>query len=174
MWIATWKSFALAVWSAIRRIVIRSAAELADDLQNWLDDRPIVARPAGLWRRSRRWVRHNRSVAAAAGGLLSCERRVGRLAISRSKNSGRPAGKRAGGAIGCDFAVLRSRYGFSRSNRNESICGQVTRGSRFPGAFASRYPGARFGRQPRADCRADQRRRREAGCGPSLPAPCGS
>lgn len=42
----------------------QSAAELADDLQNWLHDRPIVARPAGLWLRSRRWVRHNRGVAA--------------------------------------------------------------------------------------------------------------
>jgi tetratricopeptide (TPR) repeat protein len=50
----------------------QSAAGLADDLQNWLDDRPIVARPAGIWLRSRRWVRHNRGLAAmlAACGVL--------------------------------------------------------------------------------------------------------
>ena len=42
----------------------QSAASLADDLQNWLDDRPIAARPAGLWLQSRRWVRHNRGLAA--------------------------------------------------------------------------------------------------------------
>jgi tetratricopeptide (TPR) repeat protein len=42
----------------------QSAAELADDLQNWLDDRPIVARPASLWLHSRRWVRRNRGLAA--------------------------------------------------------------------------------------------------------------
>ena len=42
----------------------QSAASLADDLQSWLDDRPIVARPAGIWRHSRRWVRHNRRLAA--------------------------------------------------------------------------------------------------------------
>jgi tetratricopeptide (TPR) repeat protein len=56
----------------------QSAASLADDLQNWLDDRPIVARPAGAWLQSRRWVRHNRRLAAllaafcllGAGSLL--------------------------------------------------------------------------------------------------------
>jgi tetratricopeptide (TPR) repeat protein/TolB-like protein len=42
----------------------QSAASLADDLQNWLDDRPIVARPAGVWFQARRWVRHNRRLAA--------------------------------------------------------------------------------------------------------------
>ena len=42
----------------------QSAAGLADDLQNWLDDRPIVARPPSPWLQSRRWVRHNRGLAA--------------------------------------------------------------------------------------------------------------
>jgi tetratricopeptide (TPR) repeat protein len=41
-----------------------SAAALAEDLQRWLEDRPIAARRASLWRHSRRWVRHNRWVAA--------------------------------------------------------------------------------------------------------------
>ena len=42
----------------------QSAASLADDLQNWLEDRPIVARRPGIWRQSRRWVRQNRGLAA--------------------------------------------------------------------------------------------------------------
>ena len=42
----------------------QSAADLAEDLQRWLDDRPIAARRAGWWHHSRRWVRHNRWVAA--------------------------------------------------------------------------------------------------------------
>ena len=42
----------------------QSAANLADDLQNWLDDRPIAARPSGVWLRSRRWTRRNRRLAA--------------------------------------------------------------------------------------------------------------
>ncbi|MFZ1220293.1 MAG: protein kinase [Chthoniobacterales bacterium] len=42
----------------------QSAAALADDLQRWLEDRPLAARPAGIWRQSRRWVRRNRGVAA--------------------------------------------------------------------------------------------------------------
>jgi len=42
----------------------QSAGDLARDLLNWLEDRPIIARPVGLWLRSRRWVRSNRNLAA--------------------------------------------------------------------------------------------------------------
>ncbi|HEX7517206.1 MAG TPA: protein kinase [Chthoniobacterales bacterium] len=42
----------------------RSAGSLAQDLLNWLEGRPIAARPVGPWLRSRRWVRDNRRVAA--------------------------------------------------------------------------------------------------------------
>ena len=42
----------------------RSAGSLAQDLLSWLEDRPIAARPVGLWHRSRRWVRSNRRLAA--------------------------------------------------------------------------------------------------------------
>jgi tetratricopeptide (TPR) repeat protein len=42
-----------------------SAGSVAQDLENWLADRPIAARPVGPWLRSRRWVRHNRRLAAA-------------------------------------------------------------------------------------------------------------
>jgi tetratricopeptide (TPR) repeat protein len=41
----------------------QSAASLADDLQNWLEDRPIAARRPGIWQQSRRWVRHNLGLA---------------------------------------------------------------------------------------------------------------
>jgi tetratricopeptide (TPR) repeat protein len=47
----------------------QSAAELADDLQSWLDDRPIRARRPGSWRQTRRWVRQNRLLAAALAAL---------------------------------------------------------------------------------------------------------
>ena len=42
----------------------QSAEALADDLENWLEKRPIIARPVGLWQHSRRWVRTNRRLAA--------------------------------------------------------------------------------------------------------------
>ena len=42
----------------------RSAGSLAQDLLNWLEGRPIVARPVGPWLRSWRWVRSNRRLAA--------------------------------------------------------------------------------------------------------------
>jgi tetratricopeptide (TPR) repeat protein len=51
----------------------QSAASLAKDLQSWLDDRPIGARRARPWVHSRRWIRRNRSLAAALGafGILA-------------------------------------------------------------------------------------------------------
>src|SRR5436190_4708381 len=38
----------------------QSAAEVAHDLQRWLDDQPIRARAPGPWLQTRRWVRRNR------------------------------------------------------------------------------------------------------------------
>ena len=48
----------------------RSAGHLAQDLLNWLEGRPIVARPVGLWFRSWRWVRSNRRLAALVVAFL--------------------------------------------------------------------------------------------------------
>src|SRR5436190_6765406 len=47
----------------------QSAAEVADDLQCWLDDRPIRARAPGPVLHLRRWVRRNRMLAAALAAL---------------------------------------------------------------------------------------------------------
>jgi WD40 repeat protein len=51
-----------------------TAQELADDLQRFLDDRPIQARPPSLAQRARRWARRHRPLAVAttltAAGLL--------------------------------------------------------------------------------------------------------
>lgn len=49
----------------------QSAAELAADLQRWLEKRPIAARPVGIPARAWRWSRRNpKLVGAAVGGLL--------------------------------------------------------------------------------------------------------
>jgi tetratricopeptide (TPR) repeat protein len=47
-----------------------SATEVADDLQSWLDDRPIRARAPGPWLQTCRWVRHNRMLAVALAALV--------------------------------------------------------------------------------------------------------
>jgi WD40 repeat protein/tRNA A-37 threonylcarbamoyl transferase component Bud32 len=44
-----------------------SARELADDLNRWLDGRPIVARPASRAERAVKWVRRHKLVAALSG-----------------------------------------------------------------------------------------------------------
>jgi tetratricopeptide (TPR) repeat protein len=48
----------------------QSAAEVADDLQSWLDHRPIRARAPSVWLHTRRWVRRNRLLATSFVALL--------------------------------------------------------------------------------------------------------
>ncbi len=45
----------------------QSAAELADELQRFLDDRPILARPVPVWTRLARWCRRKPLVAGLIG-----------------------------------------------------------------------------------------------------------
>ena len=47
-----------------------TAAELADDLRRFLDDRPVLARRSSLLDRSWRWCRRNPAVAALSAALL--------------------------------------------------------------------------------------------------------
>jgi WD40 repeat protein len=47
-----------------------SARELADDLNRWLDGRPIVARPASRVERAVKWVRRRKLVAALSGAAV--------------------------------------------------------------------------------------------------------
>ncbi len=47
-----------------------SAGAVAQDLQNWLEGRPIVARPVGIPVRLWRWSRRNRTLATTLGAFL--------------------------------------------------------------------------------------------------------
>ncbi len=47
-----------------------SATELADDLNRWLDGRPILARPSSRVERAVKWVRRHRMVAALSGAAV--------------------------------------------------------------------------------------------------------
>src|SRR5262249_14768389 len=47
-----------------------TAQELADDLRRWLEDRPTLARPAGLLQRLRKWSRRHRPLVAGLGASL--------------------------------------------------------------------------------------------------------
>ncbi|SMP73317.1 hypothetical protein SAMN06265222_11692 [Neorhodopirellula lusitana] len=47
-----------------------SAGALADDLQAWLDDKPIAAKPPTVWERLAKWRRRNSGWVAAASAML--------------------------------------------------------------------------------------------------------
>ncbi|HTU89263.1 MAG TPA: protein kinase [Gemmataceae bacterium] len=48
-----------------------SAAELADDLQRFLEGEPIRARPASLWERGWKWAKRRPSVAGLLGAVIA-------------------------------------------------------------------------------------------------------
>jgi tRNA A-37 threonylcarbamoyl transferase component Bud32 len=47
-----------------------SAEALADDLRRWCENRPILARPAGLWERAGKWRRRHPAGAALVAGAV--------------------------------------------------------------------------------------------------------
>jgi tetratricopeptide (TPR) repeat protein len=47
-----------------------SAGELADDLRRFLDGRPILARPPGVWYQARKFVGRNRALVAGTAAVL--------------------------------------------------------------------------------------------------------
>jgi WD40 repeat protein/serine/threonine protein kinase len=47
-----------------------SAQELADDLQRFLDHKPIQARPATIWERGRKWIRRHPGISALTALLV--------------------------------------------------------------------------------------------------------
>src|SRR5262249_51263058 len=47
-----------------------SAADLANDLRRWLEDKPIKAKRPSLVQRTRKWARRHQTVVVAGGGFL--------------------------------------------------------------------------------------------------------
>src|SRR5262249_2631621 len=58
----------------------RSAGDLADDLERWLERRPIAARPVSAPTRALRWMRRNPAITAMAVLLLAFGTGVGIMA----------------------------------------------------------------------------------------------
>src|SRR5262249_13351277 len=69
-----------------------SARDLADDLQRWLDGRPVLARPTPAWERGWKWARRRPAAAALVGStaLAACllVAALGLLALYESQQAG--------------------------------------------------------------------------------------
>ena len=72
----------------------QSADDLRDDVQRWLDDKPLAAAPASRAYSARKWLRRNRRpIAAAAVLALPCCSGPPRRASSTSKPSANATGR---------------------------------------------------------------------------------
>lgn len=80
-----------------------SVAALGDDLQRWLDRRPVSARPLAWPARAGRWLSRNRVPAGVVAGVLGVALLVSGFAYQRHRYAVREA--RAGEAIGQLFAA---------------------------------------------------------------------
>jgi formylglycine-generating enzyme required for sulfatase activity/tRNA A-37 threonylcarbamoyl transferase component Bud32 len=65
----------------------QTAQELAEDLERFLADEPIHARPPGALDRARKWVRRNPTLSAAASVLLIALGIVGGLALNLARQT---------------------------------------------------------------------------------------
>jgi WD40 repeat protein len=92
-----------------------SAAELADDLARFLDDRPVLARPLGPLPRALRWARR-RPWPAAAAGLVATLLAAGMLFLSlRAQTDRRHRDELALEQRATRLALLQSQLGEARS-----------------------------------------------------------
>jgi hypothetical protein len=67
------ETICLKAMSKEQRLRYKSAAAFADDLQRWLDGRPVLARPVGTVGKLWRWTRRNPRIAgvsAIVAGVL--------------------------------------------------------------------------------------------------------
>ena len=118
-----------------------TAQELADDLQRWLDDKPIRARPPGARQRLRKWARRHLPLViglAAALVLLAAGVVVGSIRYAVQQRQ---------------FAEEQSDWARERERSEQKIAGDLRRVliSRADAVRAGRRPGYR--RQVWADLR---------------------
>ncbi len=66
-----------------------SALALAEDLERWLRQEPILARRTGVFSRGRKWVRRNATATALAASLVALVAAVGTI-VWKSESAGRP------------------------------------------------------------------------------------
>jgi serine/threonine protein kinase len=102
-----------------------SARELAEDLEHFLADRPIRARPLGRWERGARWARrHSRLVTAAALGLVALVVVLGattwRIALAESSTQAAYEGlKREQGRTREAYEKLKDEQGRTKAALHE-------------------------------------------------------
>jgi WD40 repeat protein/tetratricopeptide (TPR) repeat protein/tRNA A-37 threonylcarbamoyl transferase component Bud32 len=95
-----------------------SAAALADDLENWLADRPISARPANTLERTWRWCRRNPVPAVAAATVLAIAVAAFAL-IADSRNKALTLADEKGKLADANGALAEENEGLATRERKE-------------------------------------------------------
>lgn len=102
-----------------------TAADFAADLQNWLNDRPIQARPVTTVERVKLWARRRPLPASLLGLLLLLivtSSIVLSIALSESKAAGRTAAKARGLAeTNIDYMVMQMPMQLGRFGRSDLV-----------------------------------------------------
>ena len=84
-----------------------SVSALATDVQRYLDDEPVQARPPSLAHHAAKWVRRHRPLVWSTAAVLAMATLAGGVSVLDQLSADRAVGARCRGALGSGHCVPR-------------------------------------------------------------------